>query len=78
MCRLVRLETSDCGRKERFLSKRPVASPEGSYIYCEPCHGLNLAPGELVEFIALVYGLNDAPVLWHRTLTDWLGSIGYR
>eukprot|EP00959_Pyramimonas_sp_CCMP1952_P291373 6095027-Pyramimonas_sp.AAC.1 len=42
--------------------------PRGQ-ICCEPCQGLKLAPGELIELVAPVYGLNDAPLLWHRTLT---------
>ena len=63
--------------KNAFCQSDPLSRPRGA-IYCEPCHGLNLAPGELVELIAPVHGLNDAPVLWRRTLTDWLVSIGFR
>ena len=27
--------------------------------------------------MAPVYGLNDAPLLWHRTLTDFLMELGF-
>ena len=43
-----------------------------------PCEGLNLPPGSLIQLIAPVYGLNDAPLRWHRTLTAWLIKQGYR
>ena len=44
----------------------------------EPCEGLDLPPGSLIQLIAPVYGLNDAPLRWHRTLTNWLIKQGYR
>ena len=50
---------------------------EAGPIYVEPCEGLPLGPGELIELVAPVYGLNDAPVLWHRTLTTWLAEQGF-
>eukprot|EP00974_Lingulodinium_polyedra_P050973 4902962-Lingulodinium_polyedra.AAC.1 len=47
-------------------------------IYCEPCEGLDLPPGSLIELVAPVYGLNDAPLLWHRSLTSWMQEQGFR
>ena len=44
----------------------------------EPCEGLDLPSGSLIQLIAPVYGLNDAPLRWHRTLTAWLIKQGYR
>ena len=44
----------------------------------EPCEGLGLEPGSLIELVAPVHGLNDAPILWHRTLTELLVGQGYR
>ena len=44
----------------------------------EPCEGLDLPSGSLVQLVAPVYGLNDAPLRWHRTLTAWLIKQGYR
>ena len=34
--------------------------------------------GSLIQLVAPVYGLNDAPPRWHRTLTAWLMKQGYR
>ena len=34
--------------------------------------------GSLIQLVAPVYGLNDAPLRWHRTLTAWLVKQGYR
>ena len=38
-------------------------------LFVEPCEGLDLPSGSLVQLVAPVYGLNDAPLRWHRTLT---------
>ncbi|CAK0881936.1 unnamed protein product [Prorocentrum cordatum] len=44
------------------------------------CQGWQLAPGELIELMALVYGINYAPLLWRIKCEDiapWLrGSSG--
>ena len=37
-------------------------------LFVEQCEGLDLPSGSLVQLIAPVYGLNDAPLRWHRTL----------
>lgn len=68
------LEVADA--KNAFCQSNKLARPRGQ-IFCEPCQGLSLAPGELIELIAPVYGLNDAPLLWHRTLTSWLVQDGF-
>ena len=47
-------------------------------LFVEPCEGLDLPSGPLIQLIAPVYGLNDAPLRWHRTLTAWLIKQGYR
>ena len=44
-------------------------------LFVEPCEGLDLPPGSLIQLVAPVYGLNDAPLRWHRT---WLIKQGYR
>eukprot|EP00959_Pyramimonas_sp_CCMP1952_P174773 3652653-Pyramimonas_sp.AAC.1 len=53
------LEVADA--KNAFCQSNRLSRPRGQ-IFCEPCQGLNLAPGELIELIAPVYGLNDAPL----------------
>lgn len=47
-------------------------------IYCEACEGLSLQRGQLIELVAPVYGLNDVPLLWHRTLTGYIQTLGFR
>ena len=51
---------------------------EGGPIYVEPCEGLPLAPGSLIELVAPVYGLDDAPLAWHRTIVDWFMNHGFK
>ena len=36
-------------------------------LFVEPCEGLDLPSGSLIQLVAPVYGLNDAPLRWHRT-----------
>eukprot|EP00959_Pyramimonas_sp_CCMP1952_P275709 5763245-Pyramimonas_sp.AAC.1 len=51
--------------------------PRGA-ISAEACSGLGL-PGEtLIELVAPVYGLSDAPLLWHRTPAEFLSEIGFK
>ena len=47
-------------------------------LFVEPYEGLDLPSGSLIQLVAPVYGLNDAPLRWHRTLTAWLIKQGYR
>ena len=47
-------------------------------LFVEPCEGLDLPSGSLIQLVAPEYGLNDAPLRWHRTLTAWLTKQGYR
>eukprot|EP00959_Pyramimonas_sp_CCMP1952_P311476 6518734-Pyramimonas_sp.AAC.1 len=68
------LEVADA--KNAFCQSDRLRRPSGA-IFCEPCHGLDLAPGELVEWVAPAHGLNGAPLLWRRTLADFLASDGF-
>ena len=69
------LEIADA--KNAFCQSDRLVRQKGS-IFVEPCEGLGLESGSLIELVAPVYGLNDAPILWHRTLTEWLVGQGYR
>ena len=69
------LEVADA--KNAFCQSDPLERPKGA-IFCEPCEGIGLDSGDLIEIIAPVYGLNDAPLLWHRTLTTALTDLGFR
>ena len=44
----------------------------------EPCEGLELEPGSLIELLVPVYGLMDAPMEWHVTVTEELTKLGFR
>ena len=50
----------------------------GGTLYVEPCEGLGVEPGCLIELVAPVYGLDDAPILWHETITSCFREMGYR
>ncbi|CAK0903387.1 unnamed protein product, partial [Prorocentrum cordatum] len=62
--------------KNAFCQSQRLERPRGA-IFVEPCSGLPIGPDQLIELVAPVYGLNDAPLLWHRTLTDWLVGEGF-
>ena len=47
---------------------------EGGSIFVEPCEGLELESGALIELLVPVYGLMDAPMEWHKTVTDELNA----
>ena len=49
-----------------------------SPLFVEPCEGLDLPSRSFVQLVAPVYGLNDAPLRWHRTLTAGLIKQGYQ
>ena len=55
------LEVADA--KNAFCQSDRLERPKGA-IYCEPCEGLHLEPGALIDLVAPVYGLIDAPILW--------------
>jgi len=63
--------------KNVFCRSDRLVRPKGS-IFVELCEGLGRESWSLIELVAPVYGLNDAPILWHRTLTEWLVNQGYR
>ena len=60
-----------------FCQAKKLSRPKGP-IYVEPCEGLDVPAGCLIELVAPVYGLDDAPYLWHETLTDHFKSMNYR
>eukprot|EP00959_Pyramimonas_sp_CCMP1952_P398224 8343506-Pyramimonas_sp.AAC.1 len=45
-------------------------------IYVEPCEGLALEPGALIHLLVNVYGLDDAPVAWRKTVVRFLEQHG--
>ncbi|CAK0871511.1 unnamed protein product, partial [Prorocentrum cordatum] len=63
--------------KNAFCPSEKLKRPSGA-IFVEPCQGLPLSADQLIELVAPVYGLNDAPLLWHRTLTEYLATLGFQ
>ena len=57
--------------KNAFCQSRKLNRAAGR-LFAEPCEGLQLAPGALIELIIPVYGLEDAPYEWRATVLDYL------
>ena len=69
------LAVADC--KNAFCQSDELKREAGK-LYVMPCEGLNLDKMTLLEAIKPVYGLDDAPMRWHKTFTDFLKSLGFR
>ena len=63
--------------KSAFCQSDPLERPQGP-LYTEPCDGLGLPAGSLIELVAPVYGLDDAPIRWHHTVLQYLYSLGFQ
>ena len=57
--------------KNAFCQSRPLRRPRGP-LYAEPCEGLQLPDGALIEIVIPVYGLDDAPASWRTTVAEYL------
>ena len=77
LLQLFNLTLSIADFKNAFCQSHSLDRSAGPLLV-EPCDGLDLPSGSLIQLIAPVYGLNDAPLRWHRTLTAWLIKQGYR
>ena len=62
--------------KSAFCQGEPLDRPQGN-IYAEPCGGLPVDKNKLIRLIAPVYGLDDAPIRWHRTVIKFFESLGF-
>ena len=61
--------------RNAFCQAKKLRRARGK-IYVEPCKGVPVPPGSLIELVAPVYGLDDAPLLWHETLIEFFQSQG--
>ena len=77
LLRLCSLTLSIADLKNAFCQSDSLDRSAGP-LFVEPCEGLDLPSGSLIQIVAPVYGLNDAPLQWHRTLAAWLIKQGYR
>eukprot|EP00913_Durusdinium_trenchii_P016808 g15798.t1 len=64
--------------KNAFCQSRPLQRERGP-LFAEPCEGLRLQPGALIRILVPVYGLDDAPAEWRRTVTSFLTEdLGFK
>eukprot|EP00434_Breviolum_minutum_P029882 symbB.v1.2.026423.t1/scaffold2638.1/size74318/2 len=62
--------------KAAFAQSNPLKRPQGR-LFVTPCDGTPLDPEDLIELIAPVYGLDDAPIRWYETVRNYLQRLGY-
>ena len=62
--------------KNAFCQSKALKRSRGK-IYARPCEGLPLSADLLIEIVAPVYGLDDAPLAWHQTLLEFFFSLGF-
>ena len=63
--------------KAAFAQSNPLKRPQGR-LFATPCDGTPLEPQDLIELIAPVYGLDDAPIRWYETVCQVLRQLGYQ
>ena len=63
--------------KAAFAQSDRLVRPRGR-LFVEPCDGVPLDKGDLIELVQPVYGLDDAPLRWHETVTSHLRKMGLR
>eukprot|EP00959_Pyramimonas_sp_CCMP1952_P370082 7750832-Pyramimonas_sp.AAC.1 len=63
--------------KNAFCQSNKLSRSRGR-IFVEPCEGLDLPAGSLIELLAPVYGLDDAPLALHTTTSEFFQKeLGY-
>eukprot|EP00959_Pyramimonas_sp_CCMP1952_P352902 7393579-Pyramimonas_sp.AAC.1 len=46
-------------------------------IYVEPCEGIKVEKEPLIILLVNVYGLDDAPLAWRKTIVGYLKTKGF-
>ena len=69
LLQLCSLTLSIADLKNGVLSVRLTGSICWPLYLWNQCEGLNLPSGSLIQLVAPVYGLKDAPLRWHRVCT---------
>ncbi|CAK9023782.1 unnamed protein product, partial [Durusdinium trenchii] len=62
--------------KNAFCQSDKLNRPRGP-LYAEPCEGLHLPAGALIEILVPTSGLDDAPREWRLTVTRFLTSLSF-
>ena len=64
--------------KNAFCQSHRLNRPLGP-ILVQPCKGLPLKSGELIQLLRPVHGLDGAPIVWHETITtEFVSGLGHR
>ena len=61
--------------RNAFCQSLPLQRSKGP-LFAQGCEGPNLPPGALIALDVPVYGLDDAPAAWRRTVVEFLISQG--
>ncbi|CAE7241240.1 Abcb1 [Symbiodinium sp. CCMP2456] len=72
----LRQECAFADVRNAFCQSLPLSRSKGP-LFAEGCEGLNLPPEALIALDVPVYGLDDAPAAWRKTVVDFLLSIGF-
>ena len=70
------LEVGFLDIKNAFCQGQKLDRPRGK-LYAVPCEGLGISKDQLIEIVAPIYGLDDSPLRWHRTLLDFFSTLGF-
>eukprot|EP00971_Amphidinium_carterae_P100144 1980390-Amphidinium_carterae.1 len=71
------IAVADVKQALKFLQSDPLTRNNGP-VLVEPCEGVPLRAGDLIELRLAVYGLDDAPWPFRCSLTRHLTKIGLR
>ena len=77
LCANMNMCVTFCDVTQAFCQSEPLDRPQGE-LYVEACKGLGLPAGTLVQLVAPVYGLEDAPIRWHQTVIHFLRELGFQ
>ena len=76
LCANMQMTVTFCDVTQAFCQSEPLSRPQGK-LYVEACDGLDVPKGTLIQLVAPVYGLEDAPIRWHQTVISFLQEIGF-
>ncbi len=76
ICLNMKFKLSFADIKNAFCQADKLDRPTGP-IYVTPCEGQPIPSDAVVELVAPVYGLDDAPLRWHWTLLSFFESLGF-
>ena len=76
MCLNLDLQLTFGDIKNAFCQGDALDRPDGP-ILVSPCEGLDVEADTLIELVAPVYGLDDAPLRWHQTVVRFFEQIGF-